>query len=362
MAAAAKQDQTYKTVQVTAPKKLELVERKLPELKKGEVLVRVEACGVCHSDSLPIFGHWPNLKFPIVPGHEVVGTVVAVDADAKRWKIGSRVGRGWHGNHCFECHGCLSGDFYACSKSGTTGISFDGGYGEYMVAPWEALAAVPANLSSADAAPLLCAGLTVFNSMRNMKVMPGSLVAIQGIGGLGHYAVQFARKMGFRVAAISTSDDKRQLATELGAHDYIDTSKVKAAEALQKLGGAKMIVATAFDSKAVAGLVDGLGQDGILLVLGAAHDAMAISSIGLISQRRVVQGWPSGVPQDAEDTMAFAALQGIKSYVETFPLEKAQEAFDRMMSNKARFRVVITTAATADADKAAAAAKAAAKV
>jgi len=329
---------------------------KVPALGKYDVLVQVEACGLCHSD---VIGQNMSSTYPRVPGHEVIGTVIAVGPEAKRWKIGDRVGRGWHGGHCFECTPCQKGDFISCKTHQVTGWAVDGGYAEYMVSPWQALAAVPAGISATDAAPLMCAGLTVFNSIRNQRKMPGSLVAVQGIGGLGHYAVQFAAKMGYEVVAI-TSTDKVALARQLGARHVIDASKQPdgGAGELLKLGGAALVVATGLGSKAMSALASGLATDGTLLTLGADQENLAISPLTLIMNRGSVQGWPSGAPQDAQETMEFAVKFGIKSYVETFPLEKAPAAFAHMLSGKARFRVCLVTPA---GEKAAAAAAAAAK-
>jgi len=318
----------------------EYVDRPIPDIKKNEVLVKVLACGVCHSDSFTKSGGFPGIKFPRVPGHEVIGTVVKVGEEAKRWSIGDRVGRGWCGGYCFSCQPCLRGDFVTCQSHAVTGITTDGGYAEYMVSPWEALVLVPSELEPKEAAPLLCAGVTVFNSMRN-TAKPGSLVAIQGIGGLGHLAVQFGRKMGYKVVAISQGQDKKQLAMELGAHVYLDSNSVNASAELTKMGGASLIVCTAFSSKAMSSLMDGVGVGGTLLTLGASGEPLSINTLQLISARRAIQGWPSGAPIDAEDTLNFAAFSGTKSMIEVYPLSQASAAYDRMMSNQARFRVVL---------------------
>jgi len=343
-----------KTIKVACVNKkgsISVEERKMPDIKANEVLVKVEACGVCHSDSLCVFGYWHGVSFPRVPGHEMVGKVVKVGDGVKRFKVGDRVGRGWHGGHCFQCDACVSGDVMMCPSHDITGITVDGGYAEYTVCPWESLARVPDSLKAEEAAPLLCAGVTVFNSLRNMSAKAGDLVAVQGIGGLGHLGVQFARRMGFRVAAVSTGADKKDLATKLGAHYYIDASKGKAVEELKKLGGAKVIMTTAFDSKAMSSLVDGLCPGGVLLILGADQKSLDVTPVQLIGSRTSVQGWPSGRPIDSEETLKFAAANEIYSMSEVYPLEKAQEAFERMLSNKQRFRVVLTPTADKEEEK-----------
>ncbi|MBJ6760095.1 alcohol dehydrogenase catalytic domain-containing protein [Myxococcaceae bacterium JPH2] len=330
-----------KAVQVKQAKgPLEVVEQDVPEPGPGQVLIAVDACGVCHSDAITKEG-WMPVKYPRVPGHEVVGRIDKAGPGVTAWKVGQHVGVGWHGGHCGQCPACRVGDFVTCDFQQVCGISYDGGYAEYMLAPQEALARVPDGMKPEDAAPLLCAGVTTFNSLRNMGAKPGSLVAVQGIGGLGHLAIQFARKLGYRTVAISRGEDKRKLALELGAHDYIDTEKVEVAKALQALGGARVIMMTASSSRLAADLIGGLGRDGVLLLLGAGAEPIPVTSLQLIAKRQRVQGWPSGVPQDSQDTMDFSALTGVRSMNEVFPLERAGEAFDRMMSNHARFRVVL---------------------
>ncbi|MBU8898822.1 alcohol dehydrogenase [Corallococcus sp. M34] len=330
-----------KAVQVKQAKgPLEVVERDVPEPGPGQVLIAVDACGVCHSDAITKEG-WMPVKYPRVPGHEVVGHIDKVGPGVTAWKVGQHVGVGWHGGHCGQCPACRVGDFVTCDFQQVCGISYDGGYAEYMLAPQEALARVPDGMKPEDAAPLLCAGVTTFNSLRNMGAKPGSLVAVQGIGGLGHLAIQFARKLGYRTVAISRGEDKRKLALELGAHDYIDTEKGDVAQALQALGGARVIMMTASSSRLAADLIGGLGRDGVLLLLGAGAEPIPVTSLQLIAKRQRIQGWPSGIPQDSQDTMAFSALTGVRSMNEVFPLERAGEAFDRMMSNHARFRVVL---------------------
>ncbi|CAM4037311.1 alcohol dehydrogenase [Corallococcus exiguus] len=332
---------TMKSVQVKkAGGPLEIVERAIPEPGPGQVRIAVEACGVCHSDAITKEG-WMPIQYPRVPGHEVVGRIDGVGPGVTAWKEGQHVGVGWHGGHCGQCVACRSGDFVTCEKQQICGISYDGGYAEYLVAPQEALARVPEGMSSEDAAPLLCAGVTTYNSLRNMGARPGDLVAVQGIGGLGHLAVQYASKFGYRTAAISRGADKKALAMELGAHEYIDTEKGPAAEALQKMGGARVIMMTASSSSLAGELVGGLGRNGTLLLLGAGSEPIPVNSLSLITKRTRIQGWPSGVPQDSQEAMAFSALAGVRSRNEVFPLDRAAEAYERMMSNKARFRVVL---------------------
>jgi D-arabinose 1-dehydrogenase-like Zn-dependent alcohol dehydrogenase len=321
---------------------LEIVEREIPQPGEGWVRVKVEACGICHSDSLVKDGQWPGLQYPRVPGHEVVGTVDAVGAGVTQWKPGQRVGLGWHGGHCGHCDACRSGDFFACQVDlKVTGISFDGGYAEYLVAPAIALAAVPDELPAVEAAPLMCAGITTYNALRNSGGRPGDVVAILGLGGLGHLAVQYAVKMGFKTVGIARGQDKEPLARKLGAHHYIDSKAQDAAAELQKLGGAKVILATVTNGDAMAAVQGGLGLNGSMVIVGAT-DAMQISPLFLIMGRRSVKGWYSGTSRDSEDTLKFSVLTGVRSMNESYPLAKAAEAYDRMMSGKARFRVVLT--------------------
>jgi D-arabinose 1-dehydrogenase-like Zn-dependent alcohol dehydrogenase len=332
-----------KVVQVGKPGgNLETVDRPTPEPGRGQVRIKVEACGICHSDLLVKEGYWPGIQYPRVPGHEIAGRIDAVGPDVTQWKPGQRVGVGWHGGHCFVCDPCRRGDFIQCRFEKITAISFDGGYGEYMIAPAEAVAAIPDGLKAEEAAPLLCAGITTFNSLRHSGATPGQLVAIQGIGGLGHLGIQYARHMGFRTVAIGRGADKKALAQKLGAHEYMDTDAGPPAEALQKLGGANVIMATAPDSKSISALVDGLAPSGKLLVIGAGQESLTVTPLQLIGQRRSVKGWPSGSAKDSEDTMQFSAMTGVRPMIETYPLAKAAEAYERMMSGKARFRVVIT--------------------
>ena len=331
-----------KAVQVTHAKgKLELIEREIPNPGPGEVRVQVKACGVCHSDHYTTDGLWPGLKFPRSPGHEIAGIIDDVGAGVTLWKKGQRVGIGWNGGYCGECNACRRGDFVNCQNGRIPGISYDGGYANFVVAPTVALARLPEKLSFEEAGPILCAGITTFNALRHSGARPGDLVAVQGIGGLGHLAVQFANKMGFHVAAISKGADKQPLVAKLGAHLYIDTEKNDAAKKLTELGGARVILATAPSGKSISPLFDGLGLQGELIVVGASPDPIEVSAMQLIQKTRTLRGWPSGNPADSEDALNFAVLTGVRAMIETFPLEKAAEGFDRMMTNKARFRAVL---------------------
>ena len=324
--------------------KFEMVERAVPQPGRGQVRIKVEACGICHSDALVKEGHWPGLQYPRVPGHEVAGRIDAVGPEVSLWKPGQRAGVGWHGGHCFICDACRRGDFLLCAAGKITGFSFDGGYEQYMVAPAEAVAAIPENLPAEEAAPLLCAGITVYNALRHSGARAGDLVAVQGIGGLGHLGIQYARQMGFRTVAIGRNPDKEPLARQLGAHDYVDSAAGDPAQALQKLGGARVILATAPDAKSMSAVVEGLGVDGKLLVVGASTEPLTVTPLQLIHNRRTIQGWPSGTAKDSEDTMRFSALTGVRPMIERFPLDKAAEAYERMITGKARFRVVLTAA------------------
>ena len=319
----------------------EAVERDVPAPGPDEVRIRVEACGICHSDAFVKEGGFPGLEFPQVPGHEVTGTVDAVGDNVTAWSEGQRVGVGWHGGHCFTCAACRDGDFINCENAKVTGISFDGGYAEYLCAPQEAVAALPNDLDFAEAAPLLCAGITTYNALRNAGAQPGDLVAVQGIGGLGHLGVQYAHKFGYEVAALSRSTDKQELAADLGADHFIDTTAEDPAEALQALGGARVILATAPNSQAISSVVGGLGRDGTLMVVAATGEPIEVSPMSLIMGRRSVSGWPSGTADDSEDTLDFSALTGVAPMIETYPLSEANEAYDRMINNDARFRVVL---------------------
>lgn len=320
----------------------ELVERKIPDPGRTQVRIKVEACGVCHSDVLVKEGLWPGLPYPRIPGHEVAGRIDALGADVTNWQHGQRVGVGWHGGHCFVCDFCRRGDFILCKNEKITSLHFDGGYAEYMIAPAEAVAAIPDDLSAIDAAPLMCAGITTFNSLRNAGARPGDLVAVQGIGGLGHLGIQYARQMGFRTVAIGRGQDKEALARKLGASLYIDTADGDPAAALQKLGGARLILATAPDSKSTSALMDGLVRGGKLLVVGVGPEPLSINPLQMVIPRKAVQGWPSGTAMDSEETLAFSAQTGIRPMIERFPLEKAAEGYEQMMSGRVRFRAVLT--------------------
>ena len=320
----------------------EIVEREIPEPSAGHVLIKVQACGVCHSDVLTKEGGWPGIQYPRVPGHEVAGTIEKVGEGVSAWKMGQRVGVGWHGGHDNTCRECRRGDFRNCQNQKIAGISYDGGYQQYMIAPVEALVPIPDSLSDVDAAPLLCAGITTYNALRHSGALPGDLVAVQGIGGLGHLGIQFASKFGYKVAAIGRGAENELLAKKLGASLYIDSQSKNAAEELQKLGGARVIAATAPNSKAMAELINGLGPNGKLLVIGATFDPIEVTPAQLIFGSKTIQGWAAGTPADSEDTLHFAELTGVRAMIETYPLEKAAEAYARMMSGKAQFRVVLT--------------------
>lgn len=319
----------------------EMVTRDLPSPGPREVRIKVQACGICHSDSFTKLGAFPGIRYPRVPGHEVVGVIDAVGAEVPGWKPGTRVGVGWHGGHCGHCASCRRGDFITCASGQIPGITYDGGYAEYMIAPFVALASVPETLSSAEAAPLLCAGITTFNALRHSGAGPGDLVAVLGIGGLGHLGVQFAAKMGCHTVAIARGAEKARLARELGARHYIDSTTQNVAEELTRLGGARVILATVTDARSMSAAVGGLGIDGKLLIVGAAAEPIEVSPLALIGARRSILGWPSGTASDSEDTMAFSVLSSIRPLIETYPLERAAEAYERMMSGKARFRVVL---------------------
>ncbi|HKJ09702.1 MAG TPA: alcohol dehydrogenase [Gammaproteobacteria bacterium] len=332
-----------KAVQVSKPGgPFEVVERDLPEPAYGQVRLKVEACGICHSDALVKDGTFPGVEYPRIPGHEVIGRIDALGDGVRSVAVDQRIGVGWHGGHCFQCEACRAGDFVNCSNAQIAGVSYDGGYAEYMLAPQEALASVPDTLSSTAAAPLLCAGITTFNALRNSGARAGDIMAILGIGGLGHLAVQFARKMGMYTVALSRGDSKQSLARELGAHEYIDTTADDPARRLQELGGARVILATAPSSAAISAVVGGLGRDGRLIVVGIDGAPVEVSPLQLIPGRRSVRGWPSGTPRDSEDTLNFSANFDVLPHIETYPLQQATEAYERMMSNQARFRVVLT--------------------
>ena len=321
----------------------ELVEREIPTPAAGQVLIKVQACGICHSDAVTKSGAFPGIAYPRVPGHEVVGVIDKVGERVPNWKLGRRVGVGWHGGHCGHCPSCRRGDFVTCANLQIPGISYDGGYADYMVAPFEALAAIPDDLQAAEAAPLLCAGITTYNALRNSGVRAGDTVAVLGIGGLGHLGVQFAAKMGCRTVAIARGADKGPLARQLGAHHYLDSTTQDVAAELNKLGGARVILSTVTSSQAMSAVLGGLAVDGKMIVVGASPDPIQVSPFLLIGGRRGIQGWPSGTSIESEDTLAFSVLANIRPMIETMPLERAAEAYERMMSGAARFRMVITT-------------------
>ena len=332
-----------KAVQVPkAGADFEIVEREIPQPGPGQVRIKVQACGVCHSDVLTKEGAWPGIKYPRVPGHEIAGLIDELGPGVTQWKKDQRVGVGWHGGQDGTCLQCRRGDFGNCANLKVCGISYDGGYAEYMVAPVEAVASMPEFLDAAEAAPLLCAGVTTFNALRHSGAMPSDLVAVQGIGGLGHLGVQFAAKFGYKVAAVGRGPDNAALAKKLGAHVYIDSAATDAAKELQKLGGARVILATAPSSKAMSSLVNGLGANGKMMVVGATFDPIEVAPIQLIQNMRSLQGWAAGIPTDSEDTLRFAEFSGVRPMIEKYPLAKAAEAYARMMSGKAEFRVVLT--------------------
>ena len=319
----------------------ELVERDIPEPGSGQVRVKVEACGICHSDVLVQEGLWPGLQYPRVPGHEIAGRLDALGVGVSAWKKGDRVGVGWHGGHDFVCDECRRGDFAMCINRKVTGIDYDGGYAEYMIAPAEALAAIPNELAAEEAGPFMCAGVTVFNALRNSGARPGDVVAVQGIGGLGHLGVQYARKMGFETVALGRGKDKEPLAKKLGAHHYVDSSAVDTVAELQKLGGARVILATAPSAKAISDVVGGLGVNGNLLIPAAPNDPLTVSVMPLLMGRRQISGWYSGTARDSQDTLQFSAQSDVHPMIEKFPLSRVEEAYERMHSGQVRFRVVL---------------------
>ena len=332
-----------KAVQVPKPgADFQIVDRDIPQPGAGQVRIKVQACGVCHSDVLTKEGALPGIEYPRVPGHEVAGVIDEIGAGVTMWKNGQRVGVGWHGGHDGTCLQCRRGDFGNCQNLKIAGISYDGGYQQYMVVPFEAVTSIPDSLSDVEAAPLLCAGITTFNALRHSGAVPGDLVAVLGIGGLGHLGIQFASKFGYKVVAIGRGAENAALAKKLGASVYIDNQVTKPAEALQKLGGAKVILATAPNSKAMSEEIDGLAPNGKLMVVGATFDPIEATPVQLIFGNRSIQGWTTGTPTDAEDTLRFAELTGVRPMIETYPLEKAADAYARMMSGKAQFRVVLT--------------------
>ena len=321
----------------------ELVERELPEPGIGQVLVKVEACGICHSDALVKEGLWPGLQYPRVPGHEIAGRIDELGANVTGWQKGQRVGVGWHGGHCFVCEQCRRGDFAMCVNRKVTGLDFDGGYAEYMIAPAVALALIPEEVPAEEAGPFMCAGVTVFNALRNSGARAGDVVAVHGIGGLGHLGVQYARQMGFETVAINRGNDKEELARKLGAHHYIDATATDVVSELQKLGGARVILATAPSAQAISPLVDGLSPSGLLLVPAAPPEPLTINVFSLIMKRSSVAGWYSGTAKDSQDTLEFSALSGVHPMIEKYPLAQVAQAYEQMHSGRVRFRVVLTT-------------------
>jgi len=333
---------TGRAVQVTAAGgTFEMVQKQFPEPAPGQVRIRVKACGVCHSDSITKQGLFPGIAYPRVPGHEIAGVIDAVGSGEHLFKVGQRVGLGWHGGHCNYCIPCRRGDFILCENGQISGISFDGGYADYVVAPANAVAFMPDELKDEDAGPLLCAGITTYNSLRNSGARPGDTVAILGIGGLGHLGVQYAAKSGYRTVAIARGQDKAPLAKQLGAHVYIDSTKQDAMAELQKLGGAAVILSTVTDAATLAVAVNGLAPNGKLIIVGVPEKPLDVNTLPMILGRRSIVGWPSGTGMDCEDTLRFSALAGVRPMIETFPIEKAADAYERMMSGKARFRAVI---------------------
>ena len=332
-----------KAAQISKPgADFELVERDIPEPGAGQVRVKVGACGICHSDFVVKEGLWPGLQYPRVPGHEVAGRIDAVGSNVTQWKTGQRVGVGWHGGHDFVCEQCRRGDFAMCVNRKVTGIDFDGGYAEYMIAPAEAVALIPDELPAEEAGPFMCAGVTVYNALRNSGARGGDIVAVHGIGGLGHLGVQYARRMGFNTVAINRGNDKAELARQLGAHHYIDATAQDVVAELQKLGGASVILATAPNAQAISGMVDGLAPSGKLLVPAAPLEPLSINVFSLIMKRSSIAGWYSGTAKDSQDTLEFSALSGIHPMIEKYPLDKVAQAYEQMHSGKVRFRVVLT--------------------
>ncbi|MGA8385683.1 MAG: alcohol dehydrogenase, partial [Candidatus Cybelea sp.] len=328
-----------------AEHRLELRELPIPEPGAGQVRVKVEACGICHSDVITVANVWPGITFPRAPGHEIAGTIEALGPQTSGWKIGERVGIGWHGGHDGTCDRCRRGDFITCRNLQIPGMAYDGGYAQHVVAPAVALARIPDELTAAEAAPLMCAGITTFNALRHSEARAGDLVAILGIGGLGHRAVQYAAKMGFRTVAIARGRDKEQLARSLGAADYIDSSSSDVSAELQRLGGAKLVLSTITAAAAMEPVLSGLGVDGQLLVVGASPEPLPVDTAAMIGKRNSIKAWPSGTCADSEDAMRFSVQTGVRAMIETMPLERAAEAYERMMSGAARFRMVVTHSA-----------------
>jgi len=330
-----------RAVQVTKPgEALRVVETDIIDPGPGQVRIKVQACGICHSDAFVKSGAFPGLQLPRTPGHEIAGVIDALGSGVDQWRVGERVGVGWHGGHCFQCNACRRGHFINCEKAQVTGISYDGGFAEYAVVRAEAVARIPDGLSPEDAGPLLCAGITTYNALRNSGVRPGDTVAVQGIGGLGHLGIQYAAQMGLRTVALSSGSSKEALARELGAHEYIDTSKTGASEGLQRLGGADLVLATAPNANAIASTLGGLKPRGKLLIVAAPGEPFPVSAFALLTGKTIA-GWPSGTAMDSQDAMSFATLTGVRPRTEVFALEKADEALTRVLENKVRFRAVL---------------------
>lgn len=334
---------TYKAVEVGAPGSFRIVERPIPQPAEGQVLIRVEACGICHTDSFTVEGQFPGLRFPRVPGHEVTGRIEAIGSSASQWRVGQRVGVGFFGGYDGHCELCRRGDFINCQNLTISGITIDGGYAEMMIADAKAVVSLPDSLNAVDAAPLLCAGVTTYNALRNAPLRSGDLVAVQGIGGLGHLGIQFARRMGFRTVAIARGSEKEKLAKELGALSYIDVRTEDPAATLQRMGGAKVIIATAASASSMGPLIAGLAPRGRLIVAGASPEPIQVDPAQLIFGARSVEGTLTGTAIDIEDTLSFSVLENVRAMIETVPLERAAEAYARMMRNEARFRIVLTT-------------------
>jgi len=333
-----------RSVQVSKPKgPFEIVEREIPEPAARQVRIKVQACGICHSDSFTKEGLFPGIQYPRVPGHEIAGIIDVVGKDNTEWKPNQRVAVGWHGGHCGYCESCRRGDFVTCQYAQVPGITYDGGYADYVIAPTEAVAAIPDELSATDAAPLMCAGITTYNALRNSGARVGDVVAILGIGGLGHLGVQFAAKMGFKTIAIGRGKDEEELVKNLGAMQYIDSRSQNVVEELNKLGGAKVILGTVPSGKAMSGVLSGLAVNGRFVVIGASDEPIEVPPTLFILGRRSLMGWPSGTSIDSQDTLSFSVLSGVRSMNEVYPLERAPEAYEKMMSGKARFRVVLST-------------------
>src|SRR5215813_8377437 len=333
-----------RSVQVSKPKgPFEIVEREIPEPSTRHVRIKVQACGICHSDSLMKDGLFPGIQYPRVPGHEIAGVIDAIGKDVNEWKTGRRVAVGWHGGHCGRCESCRRGDFVTCTYAQIPGFTYDGGYADYMIAPTEALASIPDELSASEAAPMMCAGITTFNALRNSGARVGDAVAIIGVGGLGHLAIEFASKMGFKTIAIARGKDKEELVKKLGARHYIDSKSQDPVEELVKLGGAKIILGTVPSGKAMSSVLGGLAVNGKLIMIGASDEPLEVSPNFFLLGRRSVMGWPSGTSIDSQDTLSFSVLSGVRSINEIFPIERAAEAYEVMMSGKARFRAVLTT-------------------